>query len=594
MMKPTPTKNRLSLRKGSFTTLAGALDYAAEGETGFNFYNGVGKLSAVLPYKNLQKEARSLARRLLGLGLERGARVAMVADTHPDFMRYFFACQYAGMVPVPLPASIYLGGHEAFVKQLRRLLVSCKADIAIAPEEYLSYLQEAADQLDVSYHGSTNAFIHLPEEQVELDPSGAHELAYLQYTSGSTRFPRGVMITQQTLINNLSAMINDGIQLQQTDRVVSWLPFYHDMGLVGMVLAPLAAQISVDYLNPRDFAMRPRLWLKLISENRGSISFSPPFGYDLCQRRLRPNDIKALDLSSWRVAGVGAEPIAPEPLRCFAETLAPAGFKKNAFVAGYGMAECTLAVSFSPLGQGLMADNVDRDHLADSQKAIPVDSATDEMTSGVKTFLSCGKPLPGYDVQVRNEQGRILPERQVGTLFVRGPSVMRGYFNDDEATQEALSEDGWFNTGDLAYRNANSIIITGRAKDLIIINGRNIWPQDLESIAEQQPAVRTGDASAFSLPGADGADKAVLLVQCRDPEKTTGSDLAMHIKSRIRREFGIDCKIELVPRHTLPRTTSGKLSRSKARQDYIQRTVRVESKMLNLIQDRYQPLRQAV
>ena len=594
MMTPTPTKNRLPFRKGSFNTLAEALDYAAEGETGFNFYNGVGKLSAVLPYKKLQKEARSLARRLLGLGPERGARVAMVADTHPDFMRYFFACQYAGLVPVPLPASIYLGGREAFVKQLRRLLVSCKADIAIAPDEYLPYLREAADPLDVSYYGSTNAFVHLPEEPVELDPSGADELAYLQYTSGSTRFPRGVMITQQTVINNLSAMITYGIQLQQSDRVVSWLPFYHDMGLVGMVLAPLAAQISVDYLSPRDFAMRPRLWLKLMSENRGTISFSPPFGYELCQRRLRPNDVKALDLDSWRVAGVGAEPITLEPLKCFAETLAPAGFNKNAFVAGYGMAECTLAVSFSPLGLGMIADNVERDHLVNFQKAIPFNPAIGDMTSGMKTFVSCGEPLPGYDVQVRNEHGRVLPERQVGTLFVRGPSVMRGYFNDDEATKEVLSEDGWFDTGDLAYWNANSIIITGRAKDLIIINGRNVWPQDLESIAEQQPEVRTGDASAFSLPGADGSDTAVLLIQCRDPEKATGSALAVNVKSHIRREFGIDCKIELVPRHTLPRTTSGKLSRSKARKDYIQRVVRTDSKPLNLIQDRYHPLRQAV
>jgi fatty-acyl-CoA synthase len=226
MMTPTPTKNRLPFRKGSFNTLAEALDYAAEGETGFNFYNGVGKLSAVLPYKKLQKEARSLARRLLGLGPQRGARVAMVADTHPDFMRYFFACQYAGLVPVPLPASIYLGGREAFVKQLRRLLVSCKADIAIAPDEYLPYLREAADPLDVSYYGSTNAFVHLPEEPVELDPSGTDELAYLQYTSGSTRFPRGVMITQQTVINNLSPMINYGIQLQQSDRIGSY-PGYH-------------------------------------------------------------------------------------------------------------------------------------------------------------------------------------------------------------------------------------------------------------------------------------------------------------------------------------------------------------------------------
>ncbi len=594
MMKPTPTKNRLPLRKGDFTTVAEALDYAAEGETGFNFYNGAGKLSVVLPYRKLQKEAKSLARRLLGLGPQRGARVALVADTHPDFMRYFFACQYAGLVPVPLPASIYLGGHEAFVKQLRRLLDSCKADIAIAPEEYLPYLREAAARLDVNFYGSTRAFVHLPEEQVELEPSAAHELAYLQYTSGSTRFPRGVMITQQTVMNNLSAMINYGIQLQKQDRVVSWLPFYHDMGLVGMVLAPLAAQTSVDFLSPRDFAMRPRLWLKLMSENRGTISFSPPFGYELCEQRLRPADIEALELSSWRVAGVGAEPITPEPLRRFAETLSPAGFDPNAFVAGYGMAECTLAVSFSPLGRGLIVDNIDRDHLADFQKAVPLNTAKGEVAGGVKTFVSCGEPLTGYDIQIRNEHGAVLPERQVGTLFVRGPSVMSGYFDDAEATREALSPDGWFNTGDLAYRDANSIIITGRAKDLIIINGRNVWPQDLESIAEQQPEVRTGDASAFSLPRVDGKDEAVLLIQCRNPEEAKVSDLALRVQGRIRREFGIDCKIELVPRHTLPRTTSGKLSRSKARKDYIQRMARAEAKELKLVQMSYEPLRQAV
>jgi fatty-acyl-CoA synthase len=590
MMKPTPTENRLPLRKGNFSTVAEALDYAAEGETGFNFYSGAGKLSVVLPYKKLQKEAKSLARRLLGLGPKRGARVALVADTHPDFMRYFFACQYAGLVPVPLPASIYLGGHEAFVKQLRRLLDSCKANIAIAPEEYLPYLREAAAGLDVNFCGSTSAFVHLPEEQVDLEPSGPHELAYLQYTSGSTRFPRGVMITQQTVMNNLAAMINYGIQLQRQDRVVSWLPFYHDMGLVGMVLAPLAAQTSVDYLSPRDFAMRPRLWLKLMSENRGTISFSPPFGYELCHQRLRPKDIEALDLSNWRVAGVGAEPITPEPLNRFAETLSPAGFDKSAFVAGYGMAECTLAVSFSPLGQGLTVDNINRDHLAHYQKAVPVNSTT----SGVKTFVSCGEPLAGYDVQVRNEHGRVLPERQVGTLFVRGPSVMSGYFDDVEATREALSADGWFNTGDLAYRDATSIVITGRAKDLIIINGRNVWPQDLESVAEQQPEVRTGDASAFSLPGTAGADKAVLLIQCRNPEEAKDSDLALRVQGRIRREFGIDCKIELVPRHTLPRTTSGKLSRSKARKDYIERMARPLLKQLDSAGEKIQPLRQAI
>jgi len=240
-MNPTPTKNNLPLRQGDFTNLAEALDYAAAGITGYNFYDGTGKLSTVLSYKKLRKEARSLARRLLGLGPRRGARVALVADTRPDFMRYFFACQYAGLVPIPLPAPIQLGDRLSYVAQLRRLIATCRAEIAIASETHLPFLMKAAASLDLSFYGGTKAFVHLPEEDVQLYQSGADDLAYLQFTSGSTRFPRGVMINQKTVMNNLANLIGGVVQFQNDDRAVSWLPFYHDMGLVGMVLAPLAA-----------------------------------------------------------------------------------------------------------------------------------------------------------------------------------------------------------------------------------------------------------------------------------------------------------------------------------------------------------------
>ena len=189
----------------------------------------------------------------------------------------------------------------------------------------------------------------------------------------------------------------------------------------------------------------------------------------------------------------------------------------------------------------------------------------------VKSFVNCGEPIPGFEVQVRDEQGRELPERHVGTLYVRGPSVMNGYYGDAGTTREVLSTNGWLNTGDLAYRIAKNIIITGREKDQIIVNGRNVWPQDLESLAEQQPEVRTADALALCVPGADGHNTAVLLIQCRKPEEAEKSDLAGRLRRHIQREFFIDCTIELVPRHTLPRTTSGKLSRSQARKDYMNR-----------------------
>ena len=570
-MDATPAANNLPQKIADFTTLADALDYAAQGETGYNFYNGSAKLYAKLPYQELREQSQALARRLIGLGISRGSRVAMVADTQPDFMRLFFACQYSGLIPVPLPASIHLGGRDAYVSQLERLLAICQAEIAMAPDDFLPYLKDATAGLNLRFSGSPKEFDDLPESDEPLRPPEPNDVAYLQYTSGSTRFPRGVMITQKAVLSNLFAILKYGIQIRPGDRAVSWLPYFHDMGLVGLVLAPMAAQMTVDYLNTRDFAMRPRLWLTLMSQNRGTLSFSPTFGYELAARRVREKEVANFDLSAWRIAGVGAEPIRTESLERFADLLAPSGFDRRSFVPCYGMAECALAVSFSPLGQGLDVDQVDRDALAEEQKALPLHPNRGNGTASVNTFTNCGAPLPGFDVEIRDDQGQVLPERDCGTLFVRGPSVMSGYFGDLKATREVLSPDGWLNTGDLAYRVGNSIVITGREKDLIIINGRNVWPQDLEYLAEKQPEVRTGDASAFSVPGSNGEEQAVMMVQCRESDESKRADLQGRLHSQIRQEFGIDCLIELVPRNTLPRTTSGKLSRSGARKEYLKR-----------------------
>jgi fatty-acyl-CoA synthase len=570
-MEPTPTKNKLPLRTADFATLAEALDYAAKGETGLNFYTGTGKLYAVLPYSELREQARALARRLVGLGLERGARVALVAETHPDFHRFYFACQYAGLIPTPLPASLHLGGHKAYVAQLRRLLVSCQASIAMAPAGLLPFLAEAAEGLDLRFLGSTEDYAKLPENSTSLNPLQPEELAYLQYTSGSTRFPRGVMITQRAVMRNLSDISNHGTKVRPGDRGVSWLPYYHDMGLVGLVLVPVANQLSVDYLSPTDFAMRPRQWLELMTRNRATISFSPPFGYELCARRVREKEASRFDLSSWRVAGVGAEMVRSRTLEWFARALEPGGFDKKAFVACYGMAECSLAVSFAPLNMGLKTDCVDAAHLAQYHEAVPAGTVPGKTGGRANNLVKCGKPLPGYEFEVRDSEGRVLPERQGGTLFVRGPSVMSGYWNDAQATAEVLSPDGWLNTGDLGYLVGDGIVITGREKDHMIINGRNIWPQDLEYIAEKQPEIRTGDASAFSVPGSDGREMAVIVIQCRVSDEAKRAGLSKRVTSLTREELGISCFVELVPPRTLPRTSSGKLSRSGARTDFLKR-----------------------
>ena len=579
-MDATPAASNLPLRIADFSTLAEALDYAARGTTGYNFYTGGVKLFSKLPYTELRKDAQALARRLIDLGTNRGSRVAIVADTHPDFMRFFFACQYAGLIPVPMPASVHLGGRKAYVSQLERLLSICRADIAMAPEGFLPYLMDAAKSLKMRFIGGPQDFYDLPEPSIRLRPSEPNEVAYLQYTSGSTRFPRGVMISQKAVLSNLFAILKYGIQVRPADRAVSWLPYFHDMGLVGLVLAPMAAQLSVDYLSTRDFAMRPRLWLTLMSQNKGTLSFSPPFGYELAARRVREEEAKDFDLSSWRVAGVGAEPIRTEPLEHFADLLATSGFDRRSFVPCYGMAECSLAVTFAPLGQGADVDHVDIAALAEKQKAVPLHPAQDSKTARSTNFTNCGAPLPGYEVEVRDIRGQVLPERHCGTLYVRGPSIMSGYFGDLNSTREVLSPDGWLNTGDLAYRVGNGIVITGREKDLIIINGRNIWPQDLEYLAEQQTEVRTGDASSFSVTDANGEEQAVMMVQCRESDEIKRADLRERLHSLIREEFGIDCLIELVPRNTLPRTTSGKLSRSGARKEYLKRVAADQAKGL--------------
>ena len=566
VLEATKTGNNLPLRAADFPNLAAALDYAALGRTGSNFYSSRGKLYAVLTYTELRDQAQALARRLNGLGTERGARMVIVADTHPDFLRFFFACQYAGLVPVPLPIPHNPGSHKAYVAQIRSMAQGCQASLAMAPADYSELITEAAAGLELAFIGTPEAYDALPEQACELQPMQADELAYLQYTSGSTRFPRGVMITQRAVLNNLSGIIIEGMEMKTTDRCVSWLPFYHDMGLVGLVLAPLASQLSVDYLGTREFAMRPRQWLSLMSRNKATISFSPPFGYELCNRRLREGEAETFDLSAWRVAGVGAETIRPQVLHDFAEALAPSGFDRKSFLACYGMAECSLAVSFAPLHGGLSVDRVDADHLALHEQALPVAGAAVERIS---EFVNCGVPLSTFEVEVRDTTGRIVPERHIGLIHVRAPSVMSGYFNEPDISAETLSADGWLNTGDIGYRVAASIMITGRSKDLIIINGRNIWPQDLEQLAEQQPDVRPGDALAFAVPGADGADMAVMVVQYRDKDSEKRAELISCLQGLIHADVGIDCHIELAPLHTLPRTSSGKLSRSKARQNYI-------------------------
>jgi fatty-acyl-CoA synthase len=565
MTQLTPSfSHGLPKRFADFGTLSEALDYAAQGHTGINFFSGKGALVEALPYAALREQAIDLARRMLGAGLKRGDRVGLIAETDGDFVRAFFACQYAGLVPAPLPLPAAFGGKDGYIKHLRRMIESARASAAFGPAILEAWLNEAVAGLGLSVAGTVAALSNVAPIAADLptpDPAG---LSYLQYSSGSTRFPLGVAVTHRAFMANASRIGRDGLAIVDGDRGVSWLPFYHDMGLVGFLLLPVACQMTVDFVATRDFARRPLLWLNLISRNRGTISFSPSFGFELCARRAKPSSTDELDLSSWRCAGIGGDMIRPNVLARFAERFASHGFDANAFIPSYGMAEATLALSFAPRGTGARNDTVDSFRLEHEQRAMPAEPNKVR----TRTFVICGKVLPDHALEVRDEKHRSLPERQIGRIFVRGPSMMRGYFDAPEETDRVMMDD-WLDTGDLGYLTDGQIVLTGRAKDLIIVNGRNIWPQDLEwAIEEDIAMLRSGDVVAFSVDG-EADEQVVSLVQCRSSDRTVRDDLAVQVANVLRTRHGVEASIVLVPPHALPQTSSGKLSRSQARALYL-------------------------
>lgn len=554
LSQPTPTDRNQPQRLADFRTLTEALDYAAEGDAGFNFYDGRGNLNHVLPYSELRERAIATAQRLLAHGLERGDRVAILADTSPTFPITFFACQYAGLTPVALPVALNLAGRSAYIEQLKRLIDACDAAMAVTSPSLYDIAYAATTSAGSIPLATLDSLENETTAKTNLTPSQEDEPAYIQFTSGSTRFPKGVVLTQRAVMKNLQG-IGYGLQVGPTDRCVSWLPFYHDMGLVGFVLGPLTSQLSVDYLPSYEYAKRPLEWLRLIHRNRGTIAFSPLLGYELCSRRLASYDASQLDLSCWRVAGAGAEMIHRKPLERFAERLEPAGFSPKAFLPCYGLAEVTLAVTFGDLSSEVQTDTV----------------APPDEPNRVKEFVNCGKPLPDLELAIRDEQGHDLSPGTIGRILVRGPSVMTGYYNDPDATDKALSADGWLDTGDLGLMTENGLVITGRSKELIIINGRNIWPQDLEAIAEDEPQVRFGDALAFAADAPDGDVVVVLMVQNRLTEEADRDALIKRLQSHVYQAVGVNCRVILVPPHTLPRTSSGKMSRTKARRIFLER-----------------------
>ena len=558
----TPTQDSLLRRFSDFETLGAALDYAALGKRGLNFHDMRGQLARPYPYSEMREDALKMAYRLISHGICKDDRVALVAETGPDFAALFFGCVYAGAWPVPLPLPTSFGGKESYVDQLSVQLKSCDPKILFFPAELADMANDAARACDVEGI-DWESFTDRIALKTELPSASTDEICYLQYSSGSTRFPHGVAVTHKALLNNLSAH-SHGMEVTESDRCVSWLPWYHDMGLVGCFLSPVANQVSTDYMKTEDFARRPLAWLDVISAADGTvISYSPTFGYDICARRISSqshvND--RFDLSKWRLAGNGADMIRPDVMQAFVDAFSDAGFKASSILPSYGLAETTLAVSIMPPGEGIQVELVEETELTGHPGA-------PDRPIRYRAIVNCGRAVKDMTIEIRDENRKPLADKTIGKVWCTGPSLMKEYFRDKESTDACLV-DGWLDTGDMGYLSNGYIYIVGRAKDMIIINGKNHWPQDIEWAVEQLPGFKAGDIAAFSVTTPGGEETPAVLVQCRTTDEVERAKLREQIRDKVRSVTGMNCVVELVPPRTLPRTSSGKMSRAKARNLYL-------------------------
>ncbi len=564
-LQATPTRDSLPRRMSDFATLGEALDYAATGVRGLNFHDPRGNLARPYPYSELRRDALDMAYRLIAKGVAPGDRIALIAETSPEFAALFFGTVYAGAWPVPLPLPTSFGGRDSYVDQLAVQMKSAEPKLLIYPAS-LENMAPDAGKLVGAESVSWEAFGAEPATPTPLPTAATDDIAYLQYSSGSTRFPHGVAVTHHALLNNLAAH-GHGMEVNDTDRCVSWLPWYHDMGLVGCFLSVVANQVSVDYMKTEDFARRPLAWLDLVTRNTRvgdtSISYSPTFGYDICARRISSQShvSERFNLSGWRIAGNGADMIRPDVMQSFVDAFHEAGFSAKAFLPSYGLAEATLAVTIMPPGEGIIVELVEESEL--SGEAWPGDRP-----QRYRAIVNCGKPCRDMSLEIRGDDGAPLAERQIGQVWTAGPSIMHSYFRDPESTDACL-QNGWLNTGDMGYMSGGYLYVVGRAKDMIIINGKNHWPQDIEWAVEQLPGFKQGDIAAFSVTMPGGEESPAVLVHCRTTDGEERSRLREAIREKVRSITGMNCVVELVPPRSLPRTSSGKLSRAKARRLYL-------------------------
>ena len=536
--------------------VADALVKAAGSRCGIRAVEHDGR-SLLLSYETLLADALQIAGALRARGLTTGDRIALVIPEVSDFIRAFFGISAAGLVPVPLCPPAQAGDLATFARQSRHILATSRASAVVASTD-VAPLLEAGDAtpappvyaIDDLRAGAALA------QPVAVAPDAA---ALLQFTSGSTAAPKGVVLTHANLHANVSAITGpQGLAVEPGDIGVSWLPLYHDMGLIGMLLSAVYSGADTVIMSPVLFLKRPTAWLDAISTYHATVSFAPNFAYELCLRRVKLSQIDALDLSSWRIAGCGAEPIRSDALTAFAERFARAGFRASSFLASYGLAEHSLAVAFAR--NGITVDTVDAQRLVRRSIAMPSANGSTQ----VVRLVGCGRAFPGHELRIVGEDGRPLPDRHVGTIVARGPSVMQGYFEDPAATADAL-RDGWLHTGDLGYIADGQLFVCGRTKDLIIRQGRKYHPPDLESAIADLPGIRPSGVVVFGINRFSDADEVVVVLEAR--ASLAADDVVDQVRRRVRETAGLELdRVVIAPPGTIPRTTSGKVRRAETRE----------------------------
>ncbi|WP_268898834.1 AMP-binding protein [Brucella haematophila] len=396
-----------------------------------------------------------------------------------------------------------------------------------------------------------------------MDPLQPDEPAYIQFSSGSTAEPKGIRISQEAVCHNVGGILRECIEITAEDRAFSWLPFYHDMGLVGFSIAPLFSQTTVDYMAPATFARRPVLRLQLMSRNRSTITYAPVFGYRLAAQRLKQSD-SDLDLSSLRVSGVGGDMIDLRKLNDFAKAMAQFGFHEASFTLSYGLAESTLLVSFR---HGLREEMVNRKGLEEN---LVISTERDEPDT--RLLAVCGRPLNGHEIKICASDGTPLPEGQIGQICIRGPSLMSGYCDGSLQSMKRIADTDFLDTDDAGFMKDGELIVTGRFKDMIAINGRNIWPQDIEQTVNAVPELQNTRVAAFAVDS-DCSEVIVILVEYRSTQRDNAEMLKRQITAAVNSSIGITPHIKLVRPGSLPMTSSGKLSRAGARTAYLSGTI---------------------